>query len=113
MSSKTMILAFGLGILAGGCLMRSTTAVENRAVKGVLAGLRAGQPVVLKDLGTAYEVSTMGGEKTGTQVVEVGGRLPGGQGRDRVSRDPDPRDLDQVRRPDRRMRAVSRSFVNS
>jgi hypothetical protein len=73
MSSKTVILAFGLGIPAGGCLMRSTTAVENRAVKGVLAGLKAGQPVVLKDLGNAYEVTTMGGEKTGFQIVEVGG----------------------------------------
>jgi hypothetical protein len=72
MRRKAVILAFGLGILAGIGLLRSTTAVEGRGVKGVFVGLRAGQPVVLKDLGTAYEVSTMGGEKTGQVIVEVG-----------------------------------------
>jgi hypothetical protein len=41
-------------------------------VKKVLAGLKAGQPVVLKYLDTANEVSTMGGEKTGFQVTEFG-----------------------------------------
>jgi hypothetical protein len=72
MNRQMTIVAIGLGILAGGGLFRGTTAVENRAVNGVFAGLKAGQPVVLKDLGTVYEVGTMGGEKTGFEVVEVG-----------------------------------------
>jgi hypothetical protein len=61
MRRKTLNLAFVLGIPVGPSLFRDMTAVGNRSPEGVFAGLRAGQPVVLRDLGTAYEVTTMGG----------------------------------------------------
>jgi len=50
-----------------------TGAIEPQRGTGVLAGLRVGQPVALKDVGAAYEVRVLEEPfPTGEEVAEVG-----------------------------------------
>ena len=67
---RLILCASGLGLVIG---MASVRGVEPSAAKGVLAVLKVGQPVALKDLGTAYEVGVMDVKlPTGEEVAEVG-----------------------------------------
>src|SRR5690348_8268488 len=73
MRRRWIVVVLGFGLLTGLWAVSGTKAVEDRAGKGVLVGLRVGQPIVLKDLGLVYEVSTLGGAlPTGQEIVEVG-----------------------------------------
>ena len=67
---RSILSAVALVLVIG---MASVSGVEPKAAKGVLAGLRVGQPVALKDLGTAYEVRVTDDKLPTEEVVaEVG-----------------------------------------
>jgi hypothetical protein len=65
--------AAALGLFIGMITVSGTSGIEPERLKGVLAGLKSGQPVALKDLGTVYEVRVMDDKiPTGEEVGEVG-----------------------------------------
>lgn len=64
------LCGLALGLVIG---MASVRGVEPSAAKGLLAGLKVGRPVTLKDLGSVYEVRLMDEPlPTGEEVAEVG-----------------------------------------
>ena len=67
-----VVFCVGLGFLAGMASAPITGAVEGPAGKGLFSGLKAGRSVGLKDVGAAYEITVMGDEPLGHEVVEVG-----------------------------------------
>jgi hypothetical protein len=67
------IQAGALGLVLGMAAVSGTRGVEPQDVRGVLAGLRVGQPVMLQDAGSAYVVRVTDlGVPTGEEVAEVG-----------------------------------------
>jgi hypothetical protein len=62
-----------LGLMVGISTTSWTRGIEPQGGKGVFAGLKVGQPVTLKDVGAAYEVSLLDEPiPTGQTVSEVG-----------------------------------------
>src|SRR4051794_11551957 len=66
------MFSLAVGLLIGMTVTPRTTAFDDRVGNGLFAGLKVGQPVAIKDVGAVYEISVIGGEPTGTEVVEVG-----------------------------------------
>jgi hypothetical protein len=62
-----------LGLVLGVTAVAGTKGVNPQEGRGVLAGLKVGQPVTLQDAGSAYVVRVMDvGVPTGEEVAEVG-----------------------------------------
>lgn len=70
---RQVLGAVVLGLVIGMITISGTRGIEPEQAKGVLAGLKVGQPVTLKDLGSVYEVRVMDDKlPTGEVVAEVG-----------------------------------------
>jgi hypothetical protein len=59
MRRSWMVLAAALGLLIGITSTTWTSGVEPQSGKGVFAGLKVGQTVMLTDVGAAYEVRVL------------------------------------------------------
>jgi hypothetical protein len=71
--SRQVVGAAVLSLVVGMSLLSVTKGVEPMSERCVLAGLKVGQPVTLKDLGSVYEVRVMDDKlRTGEEVAEVG-----------------------------------------
>ncbi len=69
----SMLGAVVLGLVIGMATVSGTRGYEPKPANVVLSGLRVGQPVTLKDLGTFYEVRVTDDKlPTGEEVAEVG-----------------------------------------
>jgi hypothetical protein len=70
---RRSIQAGALGLVLGMTAVSGSRGVEPQGGRGVLAGLRVGQPVTLQDVGSAYVVRVTDVEvPTGEEVAEVG-----------------------------------------
>ena len=73
MRRSWMILAAALGLLIGMTWPTWTGSIEPQSGKGVLAGLKVGQPVTLTNEGAAYEVRVTDEPlPTVEEVAEIG-----------------------------------------
>lgn len=71
--SDRTLLWLAMGLVVGLFTVRGATGTAPPEARGVLAGLKVGQLVTLKDVGTAYVVQTMEPEiPTGESVAELG-----------------------------------------
>lgn len=69
---RRSIQAGALGLVLGMAAVAGTSGVETQGARGVLSGLRVGQPVTLQDMGSAYLVRLVDvGVPTGEEVAEV------------------------------------------
>lgn len=70
---RRSIQAGALGLVLGVAAITGTRGVEPQGARGVLAGLKVGQPVTLQDVGSAYMVRVTDLDvPTGEEVAEVG-----------------------------------------
>jgi hypothetical protein len=73
MRRSWMVIAAVLGLVVVITTTSWTGAIEPQSGKGVFAGLKVGQPVTLKEVGSAYEVRVLDvAIPTIEKVVEVG-----------------------------------------